>query len=163
MFRARGSANGGVVIAQAYASAVRTSLNSIVSTPKDSDYVTLGSVTVPGGIMGPNSKLLIIVDWSYSNSVNTKTMAVDFGGVNIGASTGTTSDAFKVMLEVQNMGSLTAQKTHNAHTFGSAGARISGTVNTVNDAVLDFKCKWSIAVVETITLIGYSVVHYPGR
>jgi hypothetical protein len=70
----------------------------------------------------------------------------------------------KVMLEVQNLNSLSSQKTMNGSSYGvSANPRLSSSVNTANAVAIDFKVKWGAAVAsETIGLLGYSIWHYPG-
>lgn len=130
----------------------------------DASYTTLASATLPAGTMTPNSKLVIISDWDCPSSASIKWFAVDFGGTNIGQPSLTTSVMLKLMLEVQNLNSLTAQKTMNGSSYGSSSnPRLSSTIDTSAAVAIDFKVKWSAAAsAETLTLLGYSIWHYPG-
>jgi hypothetical protein len=68
------------------------------------------------------------------------------------------------MTEVQNLNSLFSQKTMNGSSYGvSNSPRIVTSIDTSVAVTIDFKVKWSAAVVsETLTLLGYSIWHYPG-
>ena len=149
-----------VLIAQSYAGWTRSSVNAA----GDATTVTLASVVVPGGTMGPNSVLRITLDWSYTNSASTKALATNWGGINISAPTATTSSGYKGLIEIANKNSLSIQTIQNNTNYGSA-SRVSPdpTIDTSSDVSLDFRANWGAAASgETITLIGYSVWHYPG-
>jgi hypothetical protein len=149
-----------VLVGQRFAAASRVSTNSA----GDANFVALASVTVPAGLMRPNSKLVIISDWDYPSSASVKSFAVDFGGQNVGQPSITTSAMLKLMTEVQNLNSLFSQKTMNGSSYGvSNSPRIVTSIDTSVAVTIDFKVKWSAAVVsETLTLLGYSIWHYPG-
>lgn len=149
-----------VLVAQKFAASSRTSTNNT----SDSSYAILASVTVPGGLMGPNSKLVIISDWDCPLSPSVKSFAVDFGGQNVGQPSITTFAMLKLMTEIQNLNSLSSQKTMNGSSYGvSASARIATFVDTSTAIPIDFKVKWNTATIsETLTLLGYSIWHYPG-
>ena len=152
----------GYCVGQNYTGWTRTSTNGVATN--DTDYQTLKTVTLPGGMMGANSKLVIIPDWDYLNSAATKTLAVDFGVTNISAVPATTTVMGKILIEVQNLNSLVSQKTMNGSSYGlTANARIASTENTASAVSIIFKCKWGANIAsETITLLGYSIWHYPG-
>lgn len=162
MFKGAGiPANTPKLVAQSYVGWTRSSANGA----GDASYVTLASVTVPAGTMGLNSKLVIITDWDFPNSASTKTLAVDFGGTNISAISLATGYVMgKILLEVQNLNSLSSQKTMNGSSYGVSGnARIASTIDTSKDVQIDFKGKWGAAVSgESISIMGYSIYHYPG-
>jgi hypothetical protein len=149
-----------VLVGQRFAAASRVSTNSA----SDANFVTLASVTVPAGLMRPNSKLVIISDWDYPSSASVKSFAVDFGGQNVGQPSITTSTMLKLMTEIQNLNSLFSQKTMNGSSYGvSNSPRIVTSIDTSVAVTIDFKVKWSTAAVsETLTLLGYSIWHYPG-
>ena len=149
-----------VLVGQRFAAASRVSTNSA----SDANFVTLASVTVPAGLMRPNSKLVIISDWDYPLSASVKSFAVDFGGQNVGQPSLTTAVMLKLLTEVQNLNSLFSQKTMNGSSYGvSNSPRIATSVDTSTAVAIDFKVKWSAAAVsETLTLLGYSIWHYPG-
>jgi hypothetical protein len=148
------------LVGQRFAAASRISTNSA----SDASFVTLASVTVPGALMKPNSKLVIISDWDCPSSASVKTFAVDFGGQNVGQPSLTTSAMLKLMNEIQNLNSLFSQKTMNGSSYGATGnPRIATSVDTSVAVTIDFKVKWNMAAVsETLTLLGYSIWHYPG-
>lgn len=153
------------LIGQFYAGWNRSSTNN-TGVP-DINFVTLTQVLVRGGTMGPNSKLVIISDWDYTASNSTKTLAIDFGGINVswtGISSLPTHQMGKILTEVQNLNSLSSQKIMNGSSYGiSPNPRISASIDTSLDMSITFKCKWSAGVVaETISLLGYSIWHYPG-
>jgi hypothetical protein len=147
------------LLAQRFASASRVSTNSA----SDAGFVTLASVTVPGGLMKPNSKLVIISDWDCPSSASIKTFAVDFGGQNVGQPSLTTSAMLKLMMEIQNLNSMFSQKTMNGSSYGATGnPRIASSVDTSAAVTIDFKVRWNTATLsETLTLLGYSILHYP--
>jgi hypothetical protein len=148
------------LVAQRFAAASRVSTNSA----SDAGFVTLASVTVPGGLMRSNSKLVIISDWDCPSSASVKTFAVDFGGQNVGQPSLTTSAMLKLMTEIQNLNSVFSQKTMNGSSYGATGnPRIATSVDTTAAVTIDFKVKWNMATLsETLTLLGYSIWHYPG-
>ena len=155
------SPNYPTVVAQSYAGWMRTSDNST-----DSAYGPLASIVVPAGTMGLNSKLVIITDWDCDavSTARTKTLAVDFGGTNIQAPTTTTLITYKIMVEIQNLNSLTSQKTANSVTYvATANPRYATSIDTTTNQNIDFKCRWDANVSgATIALLGYSIIHYPG-
>jgi len=154
--------NAPILIGQSYSGATRTSANAT----GDTSYTTIASVVLPGGTMGLNSKLVVITDWDCDavSTARTKTLAVDFGGTNIQAPTTTTLITYKIMVEIQNLNSLTSQKTANSVTYvATANPRYATSIDTTINQNIDFKCKWDAALSgATITLLGYSIWHYPG-
>lgn len=164
-------ADGALLVSQGYCIGQNYTGWSRVSenTAADTSYTTIASVTMPAGTMGANSVLRIVPEWDYPASASRKLMAVDFGGTNISVididgATLPTYRMGKILLEVQNLNSLTTQKTMNGSSYGvSANARLSSSINTANAVVIDFKVKWNAAAsAETITLLGYSIWHQPG-
>ncbi|MEO9060578.1 MAG: hypothetical protein ABI270_00825 [Nitrosospira sp.] len=149
------------LVAQSFAGWSRSSVNGT----SDQSYIVIASIIIPGGLMGLNSKLVIIPDWDILSSTSTKYLSVDFGGQNISAPTATTSVMGKILIEVQNLNSLSSQKTMNGSSYGiSSNVRIATSVDTSQDAAIDFKVKWGAAIAaETLTLLGYSIWHYPGN
>lgn len=149
-----------VLVAQSFAAVVRSSTNGVVTN--DTDYQVIGTVNVTG--MRANSKLVVVSDWDFTNSANVKWIATDWGGSNIAAPSYTTNASVKLMIEICNANSLSAQKIMNASTFATAytAAHTSATKDTSGTVAIDFKVKWGANVAsETITLVGYSVWHYP--
>lgn len=154
------------LVSQSFVPVVRTSQNSIIDPNDDTDYMTLASISVPAGIMGINSRLVLTAYWDYISSASVKTLAVDWGGSNVAAPTYTTTGGVNNIMEICNAGSLTAQKILNSNTYGSATAAVhtSAAKDTSAAVAIDLKCKWSGATLnETITLLGFSIWHYPGN
>jgi hypothetical protein len=149
------------LVAQSYAGWTRSSVNAA----GDVSWITLASVIVPGGTMGPNSKLVIVPDWSYTNSASQKDLGVDWGGANFAGPTVSTSAASKFRFEIMNSNSLAIQKVLNSTSYGPVtGAHDVYTSNTLYDTKIDFKARWRTQVVsETIALVGYSIWHFPGN
>lgn len=150
-------------VGQSYGPVVRSSTNGVVTL--DTDWFVFASVTVPAGLMGLDSKLIIIADWTYTNSASVKSLALDWGGSNVAAPTYTTTAGVKLMMEVLNAHSLTAQRILNSSTFNAATAAAHTSVakDTGSPVVIDLKAKWGANVAsENITLLGYSIWHYPG-
>lgn len=147
------------LIGQSYAGWTRSSANAA----GDADYVILTSVTVPGGTMGLNSVLRIVLDWEYTNSVRQKTLVLDWGGLSASAPVVSTSSGMKSLTEIANKNSLSIQTIQAHNDYGPATRLPNRTQNTANDVVIDIRTKWDAPVAsETITLIGYSIWHYPG-
>ncbi|SEK64137.1 hypothetical protein [Nitrosovibrio tenuis] len=148
------------LVAQAYAGWSRDSTNSA----SDTSWVTLANVTVPAGTMGLNSKLVIISDYDYTSSAVQKYPGVDWGGLNFAGPTVSASGGAKYLYEIANANSLAIQKILNSTSYGgTSGGHDTYAVDTTYDAAITFKCKWAApAASERITLLGYSIWHYPG-
>ncbi len=129
--------------------------------------VQLASVTVPANSMGANGKLRITTTWSYTNSVNAKTLRIRLGGstgtIYLGVSP-TTSASRTEQIVISNNNSTGSQKGSNAaaNSFGiSTGALTTSSVNTTAATTVDFSGQPASAG-ETITLESYTVELIPG-
>jgi hypothetical protein len=148
-----------ILISQSYAPVTRSSNNST-----DATYTTLATVTVPGGLMNLNGKVVIEQDWKFTSSASSKTLRVDWGGNWItGPSVTTTQNAY-YMLAVKNANSLSSQIMLNGTTFNISPLDTFTTVDTTQDVAIEFKCNWNANVAsEQIILRGHSVWYYPGN
>jgi hypothetical protein len=148
-----------VRIAQSFAPVTRSSDNAT-----DTGWVILASIIVRGGTMGTNSKLVIVSDWTYTSSASVKTLAMDWGGSNVSGPAYTTTAGAKLMMEIINTNSLTTQRILNASTFTATPSAHTATFkDTAADVAIDLKVRWSANIAnENITLLGYSIWHYPG-
>jgi hypothetical protein len=147
------------LVAQSYAPATRSSNNST-----DTVYATITSVTMPAGTMGSNSKLVIIPEWDVMPTAGTKIAALDFGLASVsGIILSGANQNVKPLVEIENLNSLLGQKVLNGSTYQLTNSpRLAIGVDTSADVVITFKAKWGANVVgETITLLGYSIWHYP--
>ena len=147
------------LVAQSYSPATRSSNNST-----DTVYAVITSVTMPAGTMGLNSKLVIIPDWDVLPTAGTKTVAVDFGIASVsGITLSGVNQNVKPLIEIENLNSLLGQKVMNGSSYQLTNSpRLAISVDTSADVVITFKAKWSANIAgETITLLGYSIWHYP--
>ena len=154
-------------------SQVNTAVIRTCNNLTDASFVTLASIVVPAGMMGINSTIRIVTDWDFTNaladssSANTKTLAVDWGTSIVSSPTYANPYlSAKLITEIQNAGSLSNQKTMNLTTHGPGStAHVSTTKDTATAITIDIKCKWganNTASSQTITLVGYSIYHFPG-
>jgi hypothetical protein len=147
-----------VLVAQSYVAVSRSSDSST-----DATYTTLATVTVPGGLMNANGKLIIEQDWKHTGSASTKTLRVDWGGNWITGPTVTTAVNSWFVLAVKNANSLSSQILLNGTNYSTSTLDTTTAVDTSQNVAIDFKCNWSTNVVgEQIILRGYSVWYYPG-
>ena len=148
------------LISQSYSPVTRSSENSA----NDTSYVTLASVTVPGGMMGTDGLLRITVDWSYTGSANNKRLTLNWGGIQISTQTVTATTSAKYLIEIANKHSASVQTIQSHITYGAASRNPDQTIDTGMDVAIDFPARWEAAVAgESITLIGYSIWLYPGN
>lgn len=152
-----------VLISQSYSAVTRSSKNGAGGSPLDTDYVTLASVTLPGGTMNYNGKVVIEQDWKCTSSVSTKNLRIDWGGTWMTGPSLTTSSRAWFTFAVKNANSLAVQTALNGTAF-SAGTEVTAAVDTTKDVPIDFRCNWGANVAsESIILVGYSVWYYPGN
>lgn len=145
-------------IGQSYVPVTRLSYN----TSDDTVWLVMASIPLPA-VMGQNSMIKIIPEWGLP-SAGTKIVRIMFGGTEISAITLTTTIENKFLIEVQNLGSLGQQGIFNGSSYAaSTNARINTTVDTSIPQTIELMAKWTAAcVAQTITLRGYSIVHFPG-
>lgn len=156
---------GAAVVVANFSPVVRSS----VGNATDTNFVTLATFSVPGGLLGPNGWLEIFFNASSNSNALTKSFAVDIGGNNIGApalspsqvSLGWTNYIFNTASEL-------SQKCANigSSPFGvSANPNINLSVDTRASFNVVIKAKWSAQAAsggaDTITLNGYYIkAHY---
>jgi hypothetical protein len=144
-------------------------VRSSVGDATDTNFVTLATFSVPGGLLGPNGWLEIFLNASSSINTLTKSVSVYVGGNNIAAPTipsnqtslGWTNYVFNTASEL-------SQKCANIGStpFGStANPNINLSVDTRVNFDVAIKVKWSAQAAsggaDTITLNGYYIkAHY---
>lgn len=99
---------------------------------------TLATVTIPGGLMGPNGILRVTTLWTMTNSANNKTIQVKLGGTggtaycNLVLGTGIASARYQH--QIQNANSQASQVgfvAANVTGFGTAaGANVTSSIDT---------------------------------
>lgn len=148
------------IIASNYNPVVRTS----VGDATDTNYVTLATIPIPGNSMGANGYLLVSALMT-STVTGTKTLAIDFGGQNVGAPGLTGSQVtLGCLIRINNAGSVSSQKAFNGvnpYSGASTNSIVTTTINTAVDSNIVLKVKWAApagaAGADNITLIGYTV------
>jgi len=149
------------LIAQSYSGWTRSSANN----SGDSGYQILTSILIPAGTLGLNSKLVIVADYENSVSSNIKDIGVLWGGNAFVGYSPTTNASTKQIYEIMNANSLTTQKTLNNVSYSAIpGPHDTWNVDTTGDVSIDFRVKWRTSPIpsEFITVVGYSIWHYPG-
>lgn len=149
------------VLASSAVAVVRSSVNGA----GDATEATLGTVTVPGGALGPNGRLRINSIWSYTNSANQKLPRIRFGDLATGSqymsASPTTTATFRDNREIANVNSASSQKGGfgGGSGFGTATtAPITSVLDTASDQTILFTSCWTGAVSgENITLESYVV------
>jgi hypothetical protein len=148
--------------------ASRTSNNSTDATP-----VAIESVTIPGFLMGSNSKLKIVPFLAFDNvnsgNSNTKTIwfNLQVGNVNnmmSGVSVNGGTLTSKLLWELENSGILTAQSSFNNTSYSNAsGAPLTFGINTVADFNINLIASWgaNCTASSTINLIGLTIELVP--
>lgn len=135
--------------------------NAAVSAAADTNENTLATITVPAGAMGLNGIIRVFTLWTYTNSVNNKTLKVRFGG--IGGTTylsvvPTTTAAFSTLTVIGNRGSASSQ----VGVADAAANVFSATTDAVTTSSVDTSASTTIVITgqkalagETITLEQY--------
>lgn len=126
-------------------------------------WFVMKRITITGGTIKPNSKLIIVNDWSFTSSALTKSLGMDFGGTNFSGPGFTTQLQVKTMMEIQAIG-IASQRVQNTTNFATNSVYVSLTKDLTADQLLDIKCMWSAADAsgESIILLGHSVYLLPG-
>jgi len=120
---------------------------------------TLATITVPAGCMLAGGALRITCLWAYTNSANTKTLRVRFGGTSMDEGTVTTSATLETKTMIYNT-AVAAQVASGAPI--TTRASVTSTANmtaAINTAVAqDITIQGTLANTgETITLVAYCV------
>jgi len=102
---------------------------SQVLAPADTNENTLWTGVVPGGLLGANGRLLITCLFSFTNTTNSKTLRIKFGGSTINStliSTALYGYSLGVMLFNRNSESVQLGTFYSGNHYGA----ISNTVKT---------------------------------
>jgi len=137
-------------------------LLSLHTDPSITGTVTptvLGTITVPGGSMGPNGMLKITMLVSVTNSANIKNLLIKFGSFSAYTLNLTTSNSAQTLLILRNRGSLVAQ-VMNPSGGGPYGNSNSAAITCAIDTALPFDITVTATLAntgETITLNSFDV------
>jgi hypothetical protein len=125
---------------------------------------TLASVTIPGGLMGPNGSLRITLLWSNTNNANAKTVQVKIDGQIVSSANQANNASYQHLVIVHNRGSQSAQVMMRSSQVGGLAQNSTGTtvtaIDTSIDKVITFTGTLGVAG-DTITLEGYTVEILP--
>lgn len=133
-----------------------------VSHTGDTNETTLATITVPAGAMGPNGFITVRTQWSYTNSANTKTLRVKFGGTTLIAPAPTTTASLRQSIEIFNRDSASSQmitpnSTNTASAYGATTTAVgTAAINTANAADIVLTAQLANSG-ETATLESYVV------
>jgi hypothetical protein len=125
--------------------------------------VSLGTCTVPGGLLRSGDRLEVLFDYSHEGSTVGYQLEVRFGSTTLvsrtapadsGLATGRASLGF-------HAGGTQWSAQSWGHSVGLASTVGSAAENIVADLVFDFRGQLSSPSVETTTLRNFSVVRYP--
>lgn len=147
-----------------FSSAVAVVRNS-VNGAGDATAQTMATITIPGGAVGPNGLMNVIAEWSYTNSVNVKTIRGKIGGtggttfMTTGPTTTLSVNQFK---KIANVNSNSSQKFMVAGIIGiaasTANALATSAIDTSAAFTIVLECLWAGAVAaENITLESYFI------
>ena len=129
----------------------------------DTTAVVLASIVVPGGAMGKNGRVEVIMEWTWTGTAQ-KFLKLDWGGSNMFGPSYTTANSISHRVAIFNTNSLAAQKVQNSSSFNTNGAYNTATKDTSGNVTIDIKVNWQAntsAGTEVITLNGYSAWVYP--
>lgn len=137
---------------------VTTGPGAFVGTTSE---ITLASLTFPGGSLGNNGALIQYVDWSNSNSVNTKLLGHYFGASKWFSPSRTTGTVDSLVHKVQNRGVTNAQsaRANYSNASQSSGAFYL-SVDTSIDQNIKFTGQTTVAT-DFVILGGGTLVIYP--
>jgi len=124
--------------------------------------VTLKTVTMPGGMMGPNGQLEAIQMWGCNNSVGNKTPRVKVGGTVIayGGAAGTVMTTNTTTRGFSSFTNCNSESNNHFSQYISIGASVSAAlsaVNTAADVSITYTGQLAVAS-DTMTLMSHKLV-----
>jgi len=129
-----------------------------MSTTGDTNENTLATITIPAGAMGANGIVRITTVFSYTNSANTKSLRVKFGGTTYQNTSVTTTASARYQTQIHNRNATNSQGGgHISGTFAtSSGNPVTSSVDTTAAVTVLITGQNGLGS-ETITLESYSV------
>lgn len=134
--------------------------NTAVALTGSTSLTTLATITVPGGLMGANGRLIVTSLWSYSGTGGSKTPRVSFGAssmASVGIASG--SGTLRQQTEIINRNAVNSQIAMGnvVGGFGSTtNALLTAAVNTGSAANLLLQGTLGNAG-DTLTLESYTI------
>jgi hypothetical protein len=122
-----------------------------VSHTGDTAKTTLGTVTIPGGAIGPNGYITIDVTFSTTNNANAKNIMVEFGGNTVTNLTATSTASIRLCKCIFNRNSASSQIS-----VMSAGLSNSYTSSTTTLPTFSVDTGAAVNIVFSCTLANTS-------
>lgn len=137
-------------VSSAWTRASMTAVSRSSNNSTDASESSLASVVLPGGTLGPNDWLRITTTWTYTNSVSTKRLFVDIGGVDFTEYSSTPSTVLAQLFTILgNTGTTGSQKGQSEFMSGvgtSGFDIVTSTLNTAQNQTIDFRCRWQVNI-----------------
>lgn len=120
--------------------------------------IPMMNITLPGGSLGKNGKLIVKRIGANAGGAASKIVSTFVAGAGVDGYTFTTSTAYRVVAEMQNAGSETAQLVNNFTGFGGQGGDNLNrrTINTSIDQMLSITAQMASAT-DYVTLESVEV------
>lgn len=125
---------------------------SVTGTLSETALVT---VTVPAGVLGINGSLIVQVSFAYTNSANTKTMRIRFGGL---AGTQYLSAAATTTATLSDQRWISNRGAANSQVGGQGGVAFYGTsTNTTVTSSVDTTADTTLLLTGTLANTGETI------
>jgi hypothetical protein len=136
--------------------------NASVLTGNTGGTTTLATITVPGGMLGPNGFIRLYAMFSYPATANAKTFRLQHNGVTMFFNdNGGSASAIQTLwggITIRNKNSQSVQVGHPAY-GASSSARVAGAVDTTVDSTLTITA--ATVAPDVVTLESYTVEIVP--
>lgn len=154
--RAKSVLGVGYILARGPAAAATPLTGTITET-------SLGSIVLPGGLLGPSGLLRITAAYSATGAAN-KTIRINFGGIDLAAGyTISTAGAFSA-LKVRTLQNTGESRQVYWNSWGETGANAAAigvaAVDSTADQVIDFRGLLASAA-DSLTLEAWTVEVFP--
>lgn len=136
------------------------------AAPANTSENALATISIPGGIMGPNGSIEILYTYRFTNNANNKIMRLRFSGIGGTAFQDrlvTTQQTSQLLTIISNAGATNSQVGMGV---GSTG--IGETTNPIVTSAVDTTVNQTVVITgqkanaaDTIELVRYRVVIYP--
>lgn len=136
------------------------------AAPANTSENALATISIPGGIMGPNGSIEILYTYRFTNNANNKIMRLRFSGIGGTAFQDrlvTTQQTSQLLTIISNAGATNSQVGMGV---GSTG--IGETTNPIVTSAVDTTVNQTVVITgqkanaaDTLELVRYRVVIYP--
>ena len=143
-------------------------LRTALGDATDAVESTLASVVIPGGLLGSNGTIEVLLGCTASVSTPDKPIVIYIAGQSLAAPTMLAANTRTTLMAIANMaGSNQTMESLNMgfNPFGQAtGAVLSRSIDMTVDQTLTITQKWTAAATagNTFRILNYVVLAYPG-